>query len=282
MRRPHFLWITALGLLLGSLSPCAGVAQSPNTTTSDTVALARTGTVEIDNEHGSITVTSWDRAQVGYVVTLEPAEGDSTVTTRPIISHSPQEVSFGGDPWSISIPGLLTISPSGTEDLIAHYRITMPETAALQINDYESTIEVSGLHADVEIDTHQGEASVDSVEGTLTWDSHTGSLKATVLRGGIQLDTHEGTASVSFDQFTTSSEAETHSGTLRLFLPADAGFVLSTDFSSADFTLAEAFGTLPEGEERRAFNGGGPELYLDAFSGRVEIHPRASQGASSP
>jgi hypothetical protein len=149
----------------------------------------------------------------------------------------------------------------------------MPKTAALEIDDFNSTIEVSGVEGDIDIDTHKGEAIVDSVWGTPELDTHTGTLEAAILRGGVTLDTHEGEASVAFREFSASSEVETHDGTVRLFLPPDAGFMLQTDAASTEVTIDESSGPPSTNEERQRFNGGGPELLLDTFSGTIELRP---------
>ena len=86
---------------------------------------------------------------------------------------------------------------------------------------------------------------------------------------------------MSLRQLSDLSSAETHSGTLRFFLPADAGFELRTDLGSADLTVGSTFGTPSTKEGRQVFNGGGPELFIDAFSGTVEFRPRSSDEAPS-
>lgn len=285
MPRPLGFWTGVLSLLSAVLVPVTAVGQSAPAakTLSDTLALNRTGTVEIKNKTGSITVTTWDRALVGYKVTLVPPEEDSMVVSTPDVDHSEEEISLGHeDSWTLRIPGLLTISPSGTDDPIAHYHVTMPRTADLEVDDHQSTINVSNLNAELDIATFQGEVSVNSVTGTLDVSTHSGTITANAIRGGGTLDTHSGSIAVSFEELSTSTSAETHSGTIRFFLPSDAGFELRTDLASAELLVDEAFGPPSEKEERRRFNGGGPELFIDAFSGQVEIRPLGARSPSSP
>ncbi len=283
MSRASLPWIMALGFVLGLSGPHSAGAQSSFSSDirRDTVALDHDGAVELTNHEGHITVDTWDRAQVAYEV--RPASDTSEPQPVPTldIEHSERRFSISSenDSWSIQIPGLLTISPGGSNTPAWAYRVTMPETATLEIDDHASTIDVSDVNADVEIDTHEGEVSVDAVGGHLTLDTHAGTATATAVQGGVTLDTHAGSISVSFRQFSDSSSAETHSGTLRFFLPADAGFELRTDLGSADVTVDSTFGTPSTKEERQIFNGGGPELFIDAFSGTVELRPLASDEA---
>lgn len=283
MVRSGLLWSLALCLFLGLMPPPLTLAQpSPDSTIlRDTVALAQDGEVDIsDTHHGRITVTTWDRPQVAYEVILTPEDtANAALVSNPQIAHSDQRFALDhdGSSWSLNIPGLLRISTGSDHSLEGHYRITIPKTAALEIDDFNSTIKVSGVEGAVEVDTHEGKAVVDSLRGTPELDTHTGTIEATVLRGGVTLDTHGGEASVALNEFSASSEVETHDGTLRLFLPPDAGFTLRTDVTSTEVTIDEAFGTPSTDEERELFNGGGPELLLDAFSGTIELRPLDAQ-----
>ncbi len=265
-------------------APPSVTAQSTGAKTrSDTVDSSPTGTVEIDNRTGSITVTTWDRPQVGYEVTLAPTEDDSVVVTEPDIDHSEEKLSFGHDhSWSLRIPGVLTISPGGTSNPIGHYQIVMPRTALLEIDDFGSTIEVSDVKANVEIDTHQGAVNVDGVEGRLNLETFSSTAEVTGLRGAAMLETHSGRIMAAFEEFSASSTAETHSGSLRFFLPADTEFVLETDADSSQLTIDEAFGRPTRNDDRWIFNGGGPNLSVDTFSGTIELRPLDARSSSSP
>lgn len=287
MPRAFRLLATALflGINLGAVQLAGAQSDSGSKTRSDTVDFSPPGTVEIDNQKGSITVTTWDRAQVGYEVTLSPSEGDSAAMMGPDIDRSAQELSFGrrDASWSIQIPGVLTISPNRGYDPVGDYRIVMPVTAALEVDDFASTIEVTDIETDVVIDTHQGTARIHNVEGNPTLETHSGSIEATGLRGGASLDTHQGRITASFDEFTAPSSVDTHSGAVRLFLPTDAGFELQLDLDEENLMVDEAFGTpTSSDDEHRAYNGGGPTIELDSFSGTVEVRPLEAGSSSSP
>lgn len=288
MLRSVVLGSAALSLVLGLGLPSGAEGQpsspSPPDTLQDTVNLAQDGTVEITDTHtGRITVSTWNRERVAYEVAPIAGDEDSVRVSNVRVNHSEQRFTLDheGGSWSINIPGLLRISPGGENAMENRYRVTMPKTAALEIDDFASTIEVTDVQADVQIDSHQGDVSVDSVDGLLEVETHEGTIDATALRGGIRVDTHEGTASVSFDQFSEASSAEMHAGRLRFFLPADAGFTLETDFASAELTIDEAFGPPATKDKRQLFNGGGPTLSLNAFSGTIELRPLAARKAAS-
>lgn len=279
MVRSGVLWSLALSLFLALMGPRPTLGQSPpdSKTLRDTVALSQDGDVDIsDTHHGRITVTTWGRAQVAYEAILTPEDTASAApVSNPQIDPSDERFALDqdGNSWTINIPGLLRISPGREQRLEGDYRITMPKAAALEIDDHNSTIEVSGVEGDVEVNTREGEAVVDSVRGTPELNTYTGTIEATALRGGVALETHTGKASIAFDEFSASSEVETHDGTVRLFLPPDAGFTLQTDTTSTGVTIDDSFGTPSTNKEEQRFNGGGPELLLDTYSGTIELRP---------
>ncbi|PSQ65550.1 MAG: hypothetical protein BRD25_02565, partial [Bacteroidetes bacterium QH_1_61_8] len=173
-------------------------------------------------------------------------DAPSSLASTLNIRHSEQQFSIDqdGSSWSIHIPGLLRISPDGEENRTAHCRVTMPETASLEIDDFASRITVSGMRRDLTLDTHSGEASI------------------------------------SFKAFSAPSIVEMLSGTLRIYLPADAGFALQTDLSGADLTVDDAFGTSTADDGRRTFDGGGPLLTLGIVSGTVAVRPLEAREAA--
>jgi hypothetical protein len=75
-------------------------AQSPPATkmVSDTVALPSSGTVKVDNYRGSITITTWDRAEVGYRVRIEPAAEGEDVQFTSLDVTRPAEETLNLDP----------------------------------------------------------------------------------------------------------------------------------------------------------------------------------------
>jgi DUF4097 and DUF4098 domain-containing protein YvlB len=270
-RLPLRSLLTLLIFGVGLVSPT--LAQDPARTVSGTVSLATDGEVTINNHEGSITVTTWGRDRVRYEAEIMPTDEDpnaekvtiqSRVTNerfRLVTTHEEgddESVVFGFDEdgfrWGgIDIPAV-------------HYTVRMPRTAALRIDDHESTINVTGLAARLQIDTHEspitvekqrGEVVIDSYEsrisvtdqegdvtfnthegrmklhrvvGRLEVDTHEGDLTAEGLKGGLRFEAHDGTADVSFASLTSDVFASTHDGDVTLSLPSETGFHLGTDF----------------------------------------------------
>lgn len=270
---------TALLLLAALLLPAAAHAQDDRTV-SDTVPLAADGAVTIDTHEGSITVTTWDRAEVQYEARIE-SKGDADEARRTTVSvnHSADRLSLETEHEGSGGSGFFGWGSQGV--MPVHYTITMPRTARLTIDDHESAIEVTGLRAEVDIDTHDGSITMLDQQGALRIDSHDGDIAvaeqqgdlridthdsrirlediagaveidthdseitAERLRGPFELDTHEGRADLAFAAFDGDVFIDSHDGTFTLTLPGAAGFEIDTDFNddadlASDFDLSAA------------------------------------------
>lgn len=251
--------ILALGVLLGLIGPASVQAQPASKTVSDTVALAPSGTVEIDTRNGSVTVQTWERAEVAYEVRIEsPVEGGDVALTTLDVTHSADELDLHADfPWRLQIPGVVTISPGGTERALFHYTVTIPQSAGLEVDDYAS------------------KTTIDGVEGPVALDTYSGTIEASDLGGGLELEAYDASAQISFSAFTAPISVDTYAGPVRLTLPLQAGFDLETDLQRPDQLSASETLPLPprtdDGNYDGPVNGGGPDLSIESYSGTIEL-----------
>lgn len=292
MRYAHDLLATVLLLLL----PVTAHAQEIAQTYSDTVPLADGGTVTIDNHEGSITVTTWDRADVRYEARVEAERGaDHPERTTVSASRSGGRLSLETEHDASGIIGFF----GGQNIMPVHYTLTVPQTARLTIDDHESNIEVTGLQGELQIDTHegpitiaeqQGHVAIDAhesrmrlrdVAGSVAIDSHEGEVTGENMRGGLEIDGHDVRADVAFAALEEDVYIDVHEGTYTLTLPPRAGFDLDTDFDDdaslrSDFDLS-AIRLDDDDDEvnyRGAVNGGGPRIYLSSHDGRFTLRAR--------
>jgi len=264
------LWIVAILSL--SLVP-ETAAQAPARTVSDTRPLASDGTVTVENHEGSITVTAWDRDRVRYEAEIMPTDEDPNAEKTAIqVQAGDGRLALAtkhedGDDESVVFGfGEDGFQWGGANIPAVHYTIRMPRSAALQIDDHESTIEVTGLAApsdidthegpitvreqrdklivdshespvsvadhdgDVTLDTHEGRVEIRRMTGRLSVDTHEGDLSVEALDGGMRFESHDGSARVSVAALSDDVFAETHDGDLTLTLPGGTGFDLDTDF----------------------------------------------------
>ena len=291
--------LAAVLLLLTSGLASAAVAQ--DRTTSGTVALDADGTVVVDNHEGTITIDTWDRAEVRYEAVVRPErDADHPEATVVAVDRSRRRFTIrteyddsNGDDGLFGWGGSRNIMPVA-------YTLTVPRTARIEIDDHESEIEVRNGQADLSIDTHEGpivvamhagdveidahesDITMRSITGDLEIDRHEGRLDVDGLNGGLTLDTHEGDARVAFATLRGDVSIDSHEGTFMLTVPSGAGFDLSTDFDDdagldADFDLSPYRVGDDEDDEinyRGRVHGGGPRLRLGSHDGRFEIRTR--------
>ena len=280
---------------------CAGIgiagpiqAQPYERTVRDTVALTP-GSVSVDNEEGSITVSTWDRDAVAYEVQIVSGQAAEIIENTVIEADKfNQQFSLASNfddveaRWSFG-PEMFGYGVSHPE---VHYTLTIPRTAALSVDDTESTVEIAGVAAPlrietldsevqvrkqrgpVRVDANEGTVSLSDMEGDLKVDTHEGTVQATGLRGRLMLDTHGGRADVAIDSLA-AVEVDTHEGDVTLTMPPDAGFDLSTDLGDGARLQGPAdlasFRDDEEDDYTGAVRGGGPLVHLTSHEGEITL-----------
>lgn len=265
------LFALAAGLLL-----IGSTVRAQPRTVSGTSALDADGTVSVDNHEGSITIETWDRAEVKYEAVVRPEtgadhpeatvirvqDGASRFGIRTEYDDSKVDGGSGGF-WGSSNQNIMPVE----------YTLTVPRAADIEIDDHESEIQVVGLEGEAAIDTHDGtvtlrehagDAEIDSHDGPITVEDQTGDLRidthdsrirlrsvrghteidthdsrveAEGLRGGLRVDTHDGEGRFAFSELTDDVEIDSHGGDFTFVIPASAGFDLHTNFDDdADLT----------------------------------------------
>lgn len=246
-------------------------AQEYSRTVSDIVPLSANGTVSVENHEGSIRITSWDRDEVEFEARIVSDVSQEGVDAAHIdVSSDSDEFRLRSDfsdvpdgEWTVTFFGVRKQS----QQPAVHYTLSIPASASVQIDDHESTIELTGLGGavdvethegpitvrdltgdleidahesemdlaalagTVELDVHEGEIRIDGLEGDLEVEGHDPELRVDGLRGGLELASHEPDARIAFAAFTRDVRIDTHDGEVHLTLPSDTGFRLLTDFS---------------------------------------------------
>lgn len=230
-----------------------------------TVPLAAGGRLTLENHAGYIRITAWDQPQVEiYARIKEPDWGLFRDTTKvrdtEIRIDSPSATSV----WVKTDYTKLNSWFFGGDNPPVDYTIRMPRSASLTLKDHRSEIDIDGVKSDIEIQTHAGRVTARNVEGSLHFSSH------------------RGTGEFRFAGLTKPSRFETHSGTIRLYLPRDKGFVIDADLDRgatlrSDFdlpsnkTAAGRHMRMRRQERYGSVNGGGPTLRFRAHRGTYEI-----------
>ncbi len=240
-----------------------------------TVPLNADGRVTIDTYKGSITVTTWEKAEVEIYAKIEADEefmsrraGEEKVRDTEIrIDNSAREVSIRSDYDHLKKhSSFWGIFDGDTGNLpYVHYTIKMPKTASLNVKDYKSETSVTDLKSDITLNTYKGVVKILGVEG------------------GVNLETYKGDVRVEYVALGRSNHFETYKGEIEIVIPRKSGFELDANVSSkgdlrSDFDIQERFQSSKSRRDRHrdkeyngTINGGGPVLRLETTKGTYRL-----------
>jgi hypothetical protein len=236
-----------------------------------TVTLDSRGTVSIHTFKGSVDIETWDQPRAEVFARIEPdtscgadsqqqervrlteVEIDSTATRLALRSSYDRLKDFPS--IRLVIDG---IDATCNAYPFVRYRLRIPRTARLEIEDHKSEIAVSGLRADARLRTHKGSVNVKGHDGSL------------------DLSTHKGDVHVEFARLADASRIETYKGAMEVAVPRSAGFDLDARVErdgslDAPFNLDERSVGRRERVYEQKVNGGGPLLTLSTRNGSLRI-----------
>ncbi len=239
-----------------------------------TVDLDARGSVSIDTFKGSVEVEAWDqpRAEVFARVEADTTCGtDDSQAERVRLTEI--DVDASGSRLRVRsdydrLEGLPHIRITGdgydmtcNAHPFVHYRIRMPRTAQLEIQDHKSKIAVAGLRSDAKIVSHKGAIDVKDHDGAL------------------DLTTHKGDARVDFARLGGDSRFETHKGDIEVSLPRSAAFDLEAHVGrrgrlETGFAVAARQLSKRDSFYEEKVNGGGPRLELTTHNGDLRLNAK--------
>ncbi len=256
-----FAAAAALGLAFGAPLPAVAALAGTSKEVSRTIPLAADGTLSIDTFKGSVTVGTWDRAEVSLKARIEP-DGDCATSVDDVqrteveVSATAREVRLHSD-YSRIPERPFQWGDCGARPFV-HYELTMPRTASLRLKDYKSRTKIDGVAADVEIETYKG------------------TVRATRLDGALRIETYKGDVDAELLGVKKDVSLETYKGTIDLSIPRRAAFSVSGDTRKGELD-AGRFGLDSKATGRRGarlsgdVNGGGPEVSLETYKGTIRL-----------
>lgn len=252
------------------LALCAQWAFSQETReVKKTVDMNKDGEVSIDTYKGSITVSTWDKAQVSIEARIEPdgwnRHNEQKVRDTEIrINDSPGGVRIVTDYDRIKSHSWDFLGLFGGDSYtlpFVHYTITMPPTARLRIKDYKSDSRIGGVRSAIRLETYKGKVDIEDAGGS------------------FDLETYKGDVRISLSGLSGDSRMETNKGSIELMLPRDARFDLDADIGrrgdlNSDFDLTLKRTHRGEQTYRTAINGGGPLLTISTEKGNIRVRQK--------
>lgn len=265
---------------IGGIAPHAQqtTQQSTDAVTVDLSDPSRPGTVEVHVMGGSITVRGGNRKDV--LVSPSPSGGSPE---RPERGGGGRQGRGAGAPAPDDIPpGMKRLTPpagfsveernnevsiSGGRSRDRSFEIQVPARTNLDLSSRGGPIVVEGVEGEIEVTSNGGPVTLTNVAGAVVATSHGGPVTARLSR--VSAD-----KAMSFISF---------GGNVDVTLPASvkANVKLRSNqgevYTDFDLQQKPAAGTKTQGGGFRfdgntivgTLNGGGPEIVLQTFSGRV-------------
>ena len=236
-----------------------------------TVSLDSKGTVSIQSFKGSIDVETWSEPRAEIFASIEPdtmcgtaaqqaervrlTEVDLVSTANKLSLRSDYDALKDFDPIPFHVENFDAVCNAHP---YVRYRLRIPATARLDIEDHKSAIRISSLRGDARIQTHKGHVDVKGHDG------------------GLELTTHKGDVRVEFARIAGTSRLETYKGDIEVTVPRSAGFDLDARVErrgrlEAPFRLDETDAGRDERVYEQKVHGGGPRLELTTRNGLLRI-----------
>lgn len=268
-----------------------------------TVTVGRGGSVDLGLISGDITVTAWNRDQVqvraeSEVIPLRFEQVGSTVRVRTV---SGQYRRSGEQRMEVVVPVGTRVEAGSV-------------SGSVSVRGVRGEVEASSVSADVVVENATRRATINSVSGSVRGTAIEGDVRARSVSGDVQLADVTGEVdaeSVSGEitirdarssrvsAATVSGEVEyrgtidrsgtydfkSHSGDVRLVVPADAAATLTTQTFSgsvrSDFAMTMGPTDSRARNRRMEFtiNGGGARISARTFSGTVSVERVGGRGA---
>ncbi len=278
-----------------------------------TVALAKDGKVILKNISGDIEVKSWDKNEV-KINALKISKASSLSQAEENAKKVEIEVLKEDNVLRISTK--YPKSPFRSLNVSIDYYLLIPAEAAIKIKSISGDVNLAEIGGAVETDTVSGDIEVDkaskgveskAVSGDLTMTDISGNLYLKAVSGDIKLQGVRGSVeveTVSGDvDLKNISEAQTvrakslsgevtyigqlkangkyelksHSGDIRMIIPAEAAFDFEAETFSgsidSEFAITVS-GKISKKEIRGSVNGGGADVNLSTFSGDISLEKK--------
>jgi hypothetical protein len=270
-----------------------------------TLRLDRGGAVDLSLISGKIRVVGWDRSDVHIKASIESGYLDLSANSSRITLGVDEEGdrrgrhghgNVGEANYDVQVPrGARLILEAVSGDVSAHG--TQGEIEATSVS---GDVEVSDGTRSVSVESVSGSAHASNVNGSLHAETVSGDLRAETVSGDVQASSVSGTIRLSGIQSrdvrteTVSGDIiyvgsieptgrysfDSHSGTIRMTIPRNAGAQFSVETFSGDIDTDFPVTVPPRGSGRGRSEGrvqftigdGRARVTAETFSGRIVIN----------
>jgi DUF4097 and DUF4098 domain-containing protein YvlB len=270
--RWFIVWLVAAALFAGTSAARADTTQQSNVTPTADAA------VRIGVHHGGVTVTGWNKKEVG----VRSTSGDVAVSTSDDGSDVSVRAHHGGDgAIEVSVP----VGASVSVDTVDGAVVVRGVSGRVRVESVQGDIDVSGATSDVEARNVSGHVHLVLTKADVRASSVDGNVDVRLPGGGtaslrnVSGTTHlEGAHLTRVEARSVAGNLElavdlsgsgpfaarTHSGAIHVVLPKSSATTVDAHSSRGEVTGADA-GAPPSAD------GGRSELSLYSFVGTIDV-----------
>ena len=153
---------------------------------------------------------------------------------------------------------LRVTAPSGPRNYGASLELSVPRTAALDLNTSNGSITVTGTAADITARSSSGAVALTGTAGAADISTSNGAVAVAVHSGSIAIVTSNGRieCDLALLEATGHARLRTSNGHITLSLPADASARFDLETSNGDITITPGFGSVSYTREERTHKTG--------------------------
>lgn len=207
------------------------------------------GSFRIENQNGSIDVSTWSESNVKVVARKTARSEEALKDLEIVVEGSGDDVSVRTvhhRRWHGGFGGGEEVS----------YQVLLPVEARLTVK------------------TANGEVAIDGIHGTIDAESVNGEVKIEHIEGAIEAETTNGSIHASYEKAADGRHRfETTNGSVRIYLPADAGGEL--DAETVNGSIDVDFPTTLVHSSRRhvtgSFGSGSSSFEVSTVNGSIKI-----------
>jgi DUF4097 and DUF4098 domain-containing protein YvlB len=231
-------------LLLASLAPAFALDAKAvyEETVDQTFPLGTDGSFTLTNRNGGIELSAWDKNEVRIVaekrmrldgggwwlarfIGLKQTTIESDADAQELFKKL--SIEFTGDEKSRTVT---THYPESRDvNCQVSYRISAPRGAKVSLETVNGGIQVDGVGGGAQLETTSGSVSVENVRGPIRVETTNGRVTLERVTGEITAEATNGsvTARLIPDAKLENVELRSVNGSIRLYVPAAAGFHLN-------------------------------------------------------
>ncbi len=230
--------------------------------------LKSSGTFNLKNVNGSITITTWKEDKVD-IKALKNTKGEPDKLKEVKI-----EVEATANSVSVN-----TIFPRGKNIRVSvNYKVKVPQGVNLRkVKSTNGSVYITGPVGHTNASTTNGRIELDGAKGTISLSSTNGRIEAVNIRGELDADTTNGTIVLEMLSFEDTIKARSTNGSITLRVGSlekvNADFNARTTNGSISLDLPITLKSMKK--SRRSLEGqigqGGPEISLRTTNGSIKI-----------